>query len=393
MAYIWPSARRCISSCRALGTRRKTRSHPDLARWLNRAVDPGATEQSDYAELIARLEAAQETDVVEQALAAAQEHLGMDASYITTIDARHQTIHAIVGDEDVAARYTGTVFPVEQTYCMRMLNGEIPNIVPDTRNEPAIADLDATRELHAYIGVPVTLSDGRVHGTLCCVSRQPRAGLGSEDLRFMRTLAGIVAVRVERARGDLASLTERFRRPPSPPEPEMPPEYAAAVRQIRAARESDIIDRALRAARDQLGMDAAYIATVDSRKQKIEAMSGTTNAEALVEGAVIPVEQTYCGRMLSGQIPNIVPDTGAEPELRNMSVIRDIGAYIGVPVTLSDGRVHGSLCCASNQPRSDLGEAELRFMHVLAGIVAAQIERAQGSMIRLTNRLSAPPSA
>jgi GAF domain-containing protein len=177
-------------------------------------VDRAATEQPDYAELIEKLEAAQETDVVEQALAAAQAHLGMDASYITTIDARHQTIHAIIGHADAAARYTGTVFPLEQTYCMRMLNGEIPNIVPDTRDEPAIRDLDVTREFHAYVGVPVKLSDGRVHGTLCCVSREPRTGLGSEELRFMQTLAGIVAARVERARGDLARLTERFRAAP-----------------------------------------------------------------------------------------------------------------------------------------------------------------------------------
>jgi GAF domain-containing protein len=189
----------------------ETPSHPDLAHWLNGAVDRGATEQSDYAELIEKLEAAQETDVVEQALAAAQAHLRMDASYITTIDARHQTIHAIVGDEDAAGRYTGTVFPLEQTYCMRMLSGEIPNIVPDTRDEPAISDLDVTQEFHAYVGVPVRLSDGRVHGTLCCVSREPRTALGSEELRFMETLAGIVATRVERARGDLDRLTERFR--------------------------------------------------------------------------------------------------------------------------------------------------------------------------------------
>jgi GAF domain-containing protein len=353
-------------------------------------VDGGATERSEYRELIEKLEAAQETDVVEQALAAAQQHLGMDASYITTIDASHQTIHAIVGDADTAARYTGTVLPLEQTYCMRMLNGQIPNVVPDTRAEPAIRDLDATREFHAYVGVPVRLSDGRVHGTLCCVSREPRTGLGSEELRFMRTLAGIVAARVDAVRGDLARLTERFRRPPAP-EPELQPEYAEAVQRIRAARESDIIERALGAAREQLGMDAAYIATVDAREQTIEAMSGTTNAEALVKGAVIPVEQTYCARMLNGQIPNIVPDTSAEPGLRNMTVIRNLGAYIGVPVTLSDGRVHGSLCCASNEPRPGLGEPELRFMHVLAGIAAAQIERAHGSMIRLTNRLTATP--
>lgn len=174
-------------------------------------MDTGATARSDYAELIEKLEAAQETDVVEQALAAAHQHLGMDASYITTIDAHNQTIHAISGDADAAARYTGTVFPLEQTYCMRMLNGDIPSIVPDTRAEPAIKDLEVTQEFHAYVGVPVRLSDGHVHGTLCCVSRQPRAGLGSEDLRFMQTLAGIVAARVEQARGDLARLTEKFR--------------------------------------------------------------------------------------------------------------------------------------------------------------------------------------
>jgi GAF domain-containing protein len=171
-------------------------------------VDRGA----DYAELIEKLEAAQESDVVEQALVAAQQRLDMDASYITTINARHQTIHAVAGDADVAARYTGTVFPVEQTYCMRMLNGEIPNVVTDTRAEPAIRDVEATREFRAYVGVPVKLSDGRVHGTLCCVSREPRAGLESEELRFMQTLAGIVATRVERARGDLARLAERSRR-------------------------------------------------------------------------------------------------------------------------------------------------------------------------------------
>jgi GAF domain-containing protein len=163
---------------------------------------------------------------------------------------------------------------------------------------------------------------------------------------------------------------------------EGPSEYAAALRKIRAARETDIIDQALSAAREQLGMDAAYIATVDSREQTIEAMVGETNAEALVEGAVIPVEQTYCARMLKGEIPNIVPDTSAEPALRNMTIIRNIGAYIGVPVELSDGTVHGTLCCASNEPRAGLGEPELRFMHVLAGIVASRVERAHGSMVR-----------
>jgi GAF domain-containing protein len=207
----------------------------------------------------------------------------------------------------------------------------------------------------------------------------------------MEVLAAIVAARVEQVHGDLARLTKRFKAQGQERitmEAGVPSEYADAVRQIKAAKESDVLEQALSAARERLGMDAAYIATVDSREQTIEVMVGKTNADALVEGAVIPVDQTYCARMLKGEIPNIVPDTSAEPGLRNVTVIRNIGSYIGVPVQLSDGRVHGSLCCASNEPRPGLGEPELRFMHVLAGIVAARIERAHGSMVRLAERFS-----
>lgn len=167
---------------------------------------------SDYDELLEKLESAQEAEVVELALVAARERLGMDASYITTIDSRIQTIHALLSDPDTVNRYQGAVFPVEQTYCMRMLGGEIPSAVPDTRAEPAISELPVTSEFHAYLGVPVKLSDGSVHGTLCCVSRETRPGLGPDEVRFMQVLADIVGARVDRVHGDIARLTERFKR-------------------------------------------------------------------------------------------------------------------------------------------------------------------------------------
>jgi hypothetical protein len=135
----------CISSCRGPADP-ANRSHPPYRRWLNRPVGPTGTESEafEYAELLRRLEAAQESDAIEQALVAAREHLAIDGSYVTTI------------------------------------------------------------------------------GTLCCVARERRTGLQADELRFMEVLAGIVATRIERARGDLARLTERFRRS-APPEPERPP--------------------------------------------------------------------------------------------------------------------------------------------------------------------------
>lgn len=164
---------------------------------------------ADDVEALRRIEAAQESDVVEQALTAARERLGMDAAYVTTIDSQ-QTIEAIVGQTNAPVA-AGTIIPLERTYCAWMLNGEIPNVVPDTRAEPSIRDLGATRYIGAYVGVPVQLSDGRVHGTLCCVSNEPCHGIGEDELRFMRVLAEIVAVRVEKAQGNLARLTERLR--------------------------------------------------------------------------------------------------------------------------------------------------------------------------------------
>jgi GAF domain-containing protein len=164
---------------------------------------------SDDLDALRRIEAAQESDVVEQALSAARERLGMDAAYLTTMDSQ-QTIEAVVGETN-APLAAGMVIPLERTYCARMLSGEIPNVVRDTRAHPAIRDLGATRYIGAYVGVPVRLSDGRLHGTLCCVSNEPRDGIGEEELRFMQVLAAIVAARVEQAQGNLARLIERLR--------------------------------------------------------------------------------------------------------------------------------------------------------------------------------------
>ncbi len=165
---------------------------------------------SEEAEALRRIEAAEEQDVLKRALTAARVRLGMDAAYVTTIDPRKQTIEAIVGDTSAPVG-AGAEMPIEQTYCARMLNGEIPNIVRDTRANPVLRELSATRYIGAYVGVPVQLSDGRVHGTLCCISEEPRQGLGEDELRFMHVLAGIVAARIDKARGDLAVLMARLK--------------------------------------------------------------------------------------------------------------------------------------------------------------------------------------
>jgi GAF domain-containing protein len=149
------------------------------------------------------------------------------------------------------------------------------------------------------------------------------------------------------------------------------------LERIAALQDQDTIERALAAARQRLNMDAAYVTAIDSGTRRVTNLSGDMEALGMTPGKEVPLEKTYCGRMLSGAIPNIVPDTSVEPAVKELPATARVKAYVGVPIRLADGSVHGSLCCGSTAPRTELGDQELKFMHVLAGMVAARIEQAR----------------
>lgn len=162
-------------------------------------VDPKASSKRD-AEALERIAAAGEADAVERALVAARERLGMEAAYVTTVDAERQQVTDLAGDASALGFTIGTELAIEDTYCARMLRGDLPNVVPDTSEEPAVRGLALSEQVRSYVGVPITLADGSVHGTLCCAGSEARSDLGHEELAFMRVLAGILARRIEQAR-------------------------------------------------------------------------------------------------------------------------------------------------------------------------------------------------
>ncbi len=53
-----------------------------------------------------------------------------------------------------------------------MLDGRIPEVVPDARGEDATRELRVSSEadIGSYCAVALVLSDGQPYGTLCCVS-------------------------------------------------------------------------------------------------------------------------------------------------------------------------------------------------------------------------------
>lgn len=133
-------------------------------------------------------------------LEAAREQLGMEVAYYSELTQTHQVIAGVSGDAESFGFEPGLAIPVGETYCLRMITGEIPSVVDDARQHGAVRELPATAEadLGSYVGVPLQLSDGRVWGTLCCASHVPHAELGEQDVRFMRVLARLLADELDR---------------------------------------------------------------------------------------------------------------------------------------------------------------------------------------------------
>ena len=50
-----------------------------------------------------------------------------------------------------------------------------------------------------------------------------------------------------------------------------------------------------------------------------------------------------------------------------------IGSYLGVPLTLGNGRVYGALCVSSHSAHFELGPAAVAFMNFLARLVADEL--------------------
>jgi EAL domain-containing protein (putative c-di-GMP-specific phosphodiesterase class I) len=135
------------------------------------------------------------------------------------------------------------------------------------------------------------------------------------------------------------------------------------------------IDRILELARVHLGMDLAFVSRFEAGRQVHLEVSGDPSF-GIAPGESAPLEDTYCQRMVDGLMPSAVPDTAEEAAVATLPAThrRRIGAYIGIPVHLSDGTLFGSFCCISHTPERGLDDQAVRFLSMLGALVADEFE-------------------
>jgi EAL domain-containing protein (putative c-di-GMP-specific phosphodiesterase class I) len=143
-----------------------------------------------------------------------------------------------------------------------------------------------------------------------------------------------------------------------------------------AATPVETIERILTLARRQLDMDVAFVAAIENGLEKVRVTDGDAESFGLDGQINIPLEESYCNLMVKGQLGHVVPDAKAHPGVRDLAVTTsaNIGAYVGVPVHLWDGRLFGTLCCLSHSAHLSLDDRDARFMQVLAAVISDQVE-------------------
>jgi diguanylate cyclase (GGDEF)-like protein len=137
---------------------------------------------------------------VERLLALVREQLGLTLAAVGEFEGGSLVLRHLDGEADVFGLRPGQELPLEDTYCRRMVEGRLPNLVRDACRDERVRDLPitATAGIGAYVGVPITRPGGEDHGTLFCLSPRPEPGLGEGDVRLLRIVAGMLGEELER---------------------------------------------------------------------------------------------------------------------------------------------------------------------------------------------------
>jgi EAL domain-containing protein (putative c-di-GMP-specific phosphodiesterase class I) len=131
---------------------------------------------------------------IRRILAVARSIVGFDVAWLSRFDSQQQTFTHVSSRGAASGPAEGTSGDLDGSYCVRVLDGRLPAVVPDVREEPVVRDLPVTAELGigAYAGVPVLDRDGRVHGMLCCSHGTAVGQVGERGHRTLEMLAQVI---------------------------------------------------------------------------------------------------------------------------------------------------------------------------------------------------------
>ncbi len=147
-------------------------------------------------------------DAVREVLLSLKERLGFGLWMVTRVVDNDWIV--LAAEDTHYGVGPGKLFRWTDSFCSRMVKGEGPMIAPDAQLIEAYreAGINDQVEIGAYVGVPLTMPDGRLFGTLCAIDPKPMPEEISHQIHLVtllaRLLSTVLRVELEAMEGERA---------------------------------------------------------------------------------------------------------------------------------------------------------------------------------------------
>lgn len=158
---------------------------------------------------------ASDRSIVQRVLQSVRQHLDMEVAYVSEFVGNNSVFRSVDAPGLEALIKPGDSRSLDDVYCRHILEGRLPELIPDTSEIELAASMPITKAvpIGAHVSVPLRLSDGQVYGMFCCLSPRSNKSLNPRDLQVMRSFAEIAAGQIEKdqkASRDLAEKRSRI---------------------------------------------------------------------------------------------------------------------------------------------------------------------------------------
>lgn len=149
-------------------------------------------------------------EIVSEALQSVRSLLGMQVAFVSEFREGARIFRHVDAEAGFASIQVGAWDPLDETYCQRVVDGRLPQLMQDACKEPAALALAVTTQLPvgAHLSVPIRFTDGHIYGTFCCFSTYADTSLNGRDLGTLRLFADFVGKLLERKSGEETSEKE-----------------------------------------------------------------------------------------------------------------------------------------------------------------------------------------
>ncbi len=143
------------------------------------------------------------------------------------------------------------------------------------------------------------------------------------------------------------------------------------------SRPEESFDRVARLAAEALAAPTAAVTLITDDRQVFKSAVGLT-AE-LEEKRETPLTHSYCQYAVGTGQAFVVEDAREDPQLRKSLALREgnVLAYVGIPLTDSEGHALGALCVWDHRPRQ-WTRGHVQTLEDLARLIVRQIRASSG---------------